>query len=60
MFLKEGLAAAIPIHPGQLKELGMSAAELARNLAVSTNRITGILHTALRLAHFFGRARSSG
>ena len=55
------------IHPGEhlaeeLKELGMSAAELARNLDVPTNRITGILNgqraitgdTALRLAHFFG------
>jgi addiction module HigA family antidote len=45
-----------------LKELGMSAAELARKLDVPTNRITGILNgqraitgdTALRLAHFFG------
>ena len=59
---------AIPaIHPGEhlaeeLKELGMSAAELARQLEVPTNRITQILHgqraitgdTALRLAHFFG------
>jgi len=55
------------IHPGEhlaeeLKELGMSAAELARKLNVPTNRITGILNgpraitgdTALRLAHFFG------
>jgi len=55
------------IHPGEhlaeeLKELDMSAAELARKLAVPTNRITGILNgrraitgdTALRLAHFFG------
>ncbi len=55
------------IHPGEhlaeeLKELGMSAAELARRLDVPTNRITEILHgrraitgdTALRLAHFFG------
>ncbi|MBI4292513.1 MAG: HigA family addiction module antidote protein [Betaproteobacteria bacterium] len=55
------------IHPGehlaeQLKELGMSAAELARQLDVPTNRITGILNgqravtgdSALRLAHFFG------
>ena len=55
------------IHPGEhlaeeLKELGMSATELARNLKVPTNRITGILNgqraitgdTALRLAHFFG------
>jgi addiction module HigA family antidote len=55
------------IHPGEhlaeeLKELAMSAAELARRLDVPTNRITGILNgqravtgdTALRLAHFFG------
>jgi antitoxin HigA-1 len=59
---------AIPaIHPGEhlaeeLKELGMSAAELARQLGVPTNRVTEILNgrraitgdTALRLAHFFG------
>jgi addiction module HigA family antidote len=40
----------------------MSAAELARQLAVPTNRITAILNgrraitgdTALRLSHFFG------
>ena len=55
------------IHPGEhlaeeLRELGMSAAELARKLHVPTNRVTGILNgrraitgdTALRLAHFFG------
>jgi len=55
------------IHPGQhlaeqLKEHGMSAAELGRQLKVPTNRITGILNgqravtgdSALRLAHFFG------
>ena len=55
------------IHPGEhlaeeLKELGMSAAELARQLGVPTNRVTEILNgrravtgdTALRLAHFFG------
>jgi antitoxin HigA-1 len=55
------------IHPGehlaeQLEELGMSAAELARQLNVPTNRITSILNgqravtgdTALRLGHFFG------
>ena len=55
------------IHPGehlaeQLEELGMSAAELGRQLGVPTNRITAILHgrrsitgdTALRLGHFFG------
>ncbi len=59
--------AVIPIHPGEhlaeeLKELGLSAAELARQLDVPTNRITQILKgqraitgdTALRLAHFFG------
>ena len=59
--------AIAPIHPGEhlaeeLKELGMSAAALARNLQVPTNRVTGILNgqraitgdTALRLSHFFG------
>jgi antitoxin HigA-1 len=59
--------AVTPIHPGEhlaeeLRELGMSAAELARKMDVPTNRITGILNgqraitgdTALRLAHFFG------
>jgi antitoxin HigA-1 len=59
---------AIPaIHPGEhlseeLKVLDMSAAELARQLDVPTNRITQIINgtravtgdTALRLAHFFG------
>lgn len=56
-----------PIHPGehlaeQLLALAMSAAELARQLKVPTNRITEILRgeravtgdTALRLGHFFG------
>ena len=55
------------IHPGEhlaeeLKELDMSAAKLARQLDVPTNRVTEILNgrraitgdTALRLAHFFG------
>jgi addiction module HigA family antidote len=55
------------IHPGEhlaeeLSALEMSAAELARQLGVPTNRITEILNgrraitgdTALRLAHFFG------
>jgi addiction module HigA family antidote len=55
------------IHPGEhlaeeLEALGISAAELARQLEVPTNRITGILNgqraitgdTALRLGHFFG------
>ena len=57
----------IAIHPGEhlaeeLEALGMSAAALARQLRVPTNRITAILNgqraitgdTALRLAHFFG------
>jgi addiction module HigA family antidote len=57
----------IAIHPGEhlaeeLEALGMSATELARQLQVPTNRITGILNghraitgdTALRLGHFFG------
>jgi antitoxin HigA-1 len=56
-----------PIHPGEtlrddLDALGMSAAELSRQLAVPVNRITQILNgtrsisgdTALRLGHFFG------
>jgi addiction module HigA family antidote len=55
------------IHPGEhlaeeLEALRMSAAELARQLKVPTNRITGIVNgqraitgdTALRLGHFFG------
>ena len=57
----------MPIHPGEhlveeLRELDMSAAELARRLDVPTNRVTAILNgqraitgdTALRLSHFFG------
>lgn len=59
--------ALTPIHPGEhlaeeLKALGMSAAALARQMKVPTNRITEIVNgqraitgdTALRLAHFFG------
>jgi antitoxin HigA-1 len=59
--------ARTPIHPGEhlaeeLNELGMSAAELARQLDVPVNRITAILNaergvtadTALRLGHWFG------
>lgn len=55
------------IHPGEhlaeeLSELGVSAAELARQLDVPVNRITGIINgqrgitadTALRLGHWFG------
>ena len=59
--------ARTPIHPGEhlaeeLRELDMSAAELARNIEVPVNRITGIINgqrsitadTALRLGHWFG------
>jgi len=55
------------IHPGEilgeeLQEIGVSATELARQLAVPPNRITQIIQgkrsitgdTALRLAHWFG------
>ena len=55
------------IHPGEhladeLAELGMSAAELARQINVPVNRITQIINgqraitaeTALRLGHWFG------
>ena len=56
-----------PIHPGEqlaeeLREAGITAAELSRQIDVPVNRITGIIHgqrgitadTALRLAHWFG------
>src|SRR5256885_10691718 len=56
-----------PIHPGEhlaeeLRELGITAAELSRQIDVPVNRITGIIHgqrgvtadTALRLANWFG------
>lgn len=59
--------ARIPIHPGEhlaeaLDELGVSAAELARQLHIPTNRVTGIRNdqravtadTAPRLGHWFG------
>ncbi|MDE2182541.1 MAG: HigA family addiction module antidote protein [Alphaproteobacteria bacterium] len=59
--------ARTPIHPGEIlrEELELahiSAAELTRQPAVPTNRITGILNetravtadTALRLGHWFG------
>jgi antitoxin HigA-1 len=55
------------IHPGEhlaeeLKELSISAAELARQIDVPVNRVTGIINgqraitadTALRLGHWFG------
>jgi len=56
-----------PIHPGEhlaeeLRELGITAAELARQIEVPVNRVTGIINgqrgitadTALRLGHWFG------
>jgi antitoxin HigA-1 len=59
--------ARTPIHPGEhlaeeLKELGISAAELARQIEVPVNRVTGIINgqrgvtadTALRFGHWFG------
>jgi len=59
--------ARTPIHPGEhlaeeLKELGISAAKLARQIEVPVNRVTGIINgqrsvtadTALRLGHWFG------
>lgn len=58
--------ARTPIHPGEtlrddLEALGMSAAELSRQIDVPVNRITQIMNgaraitgdTALRLGHFF-------
>ncbi|WFU19810.1 HigA family addiction module antitoxin [Bradyrhizobium sp. CB3481] len=58
-----------PIHPGEhlaeeLNELGITAAELSRQIDVPVNRITGIIHgqrgitadTALRLGHWFGNS----
>jgi addiction module HigA family antidote len=55
------------IHPGEilgdeLAELGLSASELSRKIAVPPNRITQIIRgqraitgdTALRLGHWFG------
>ncbi|MEA3023404.1 MAG: antitoxin HigA, partial [Alphaproteobacteria bacterium] len=59
--------ARAPIHPGEhladeLKELKISAAELARQIDVPVNGVTAILNgqrgimadTALRLGHWFG------
>ena len=60
------------IHPGkhlaeQIREMEISAAELARQIKVPTNRITEIMNgqrsvtgdTALRLGHFFGTSVES-
>ncbi len=56
-----------PIHPGEiladeLKEIGVTPSELARQLSVPPNRISEIIRgrrsitgdTALRLGHWFG------
>src|SRR5437899_748233 len=61
------MRARTPIHPGEiladeLKEIGLSAAELARTLGVPANRISQIIagkraisaDTALRLGRYFG------
>jgi len=58
------------IHPGEhlaeeLTELGISAAELSRQIEVPVNRVTSIINgergvtadTALRLGHWFGTKR---
>ncbi len=59
--------ARTPIHPGEhlaeeLAAIGLTAAELSRQIDVPVNRVTGILNgqrgitadTALRLGHWFG------
>ncbi len=56
-----------PVHPGEhlaeeLLELGITAAELSRQIDVPVNRVTSIINgqrgitadTALRLGHWFG------
>jgi addiction module HigA family antidote len=65
--IRRQITARTPIHPGEhlaeeLKELGISAAELSRQIDVPVNRITAIINgqrgvtadTALRLGHWFG------
>ena len=62
-----------PIHPGEhlaeeLKELGISAVELARQIDVPVNRVTSIINgqraipadTALRLGHWLGTSANFG
>jgi addiction module HigA family antidote len=64
--------ARTPIHPGEhlaeeLREIGISAAELARQIEVPVNRVTAIVNgqrgvtadTALRLGHWFGTSPES-
>lgn len=58
-----------PIHPGEiladeLREIGVTPTELARQIEVPANRVTQIIHgrrgitgdTALRLGHWFGNS----
>jgi addiction module HigA family antidote len=65
--IRRQIMARTPIHPGQhlaeeLRELGISAAEVSRQIDVPVNRITAIINgrrgvtadTALRLGHWFG------
>jgi antitoxin HigA-1 len=66
--LRKGIVMArTPIRPGEhlaeeLREIGISAAALARQIDVPVNRITAIINgqrgvtadTALRLGHWFG------
>ena len=66
--LRKGIVMArTPIHAGEhlaeeLREVSISAAELARQIDVPVNRVTGIINgqrgvtadTALRLGHWFG------
>ena len=65
-FSKKVIVVRSVIHPGgqladELRELGMSAAELASRIAVPVNRITQIMNgrraipadTAVRLGHWF-------
>jgi antitoxin HigA-1 len=62
-----GAMSRTPIHPGEhlaeeLREIDVSAAELARQIDVPVNRVTGTINgqrgiaadTALRLGHWFG------
>jgi addiction module HigA family antidote len=59
--------ARTPVHPGEhlaeaIEAFGITAAQLARDIQVPANRVTGILHgtrgitadTALRLGRYFG------
>ena len=56
--------ARMPIHPGEhlaeeLREIDISAAELARNMKVPTNRVTEILKWAAIRERRYGVALSA-